>query len=240
MNRLCSYILILCVAFPALAFANVNKELHQAVKNGDMNAVIKALENGADIASTNKKGNTPLHRAASRDNYKIVELLVKKGAPLDVKNNSGKTPLMQAARKGNYRNAQVLVAAGADMNLQDNSGTTAYSFAAQKDHHNLAKYLKLQMKSRVSVAIFAELGDREISQERFYQIAERAFASKKWVVESKEGNVVIGLLEKRDQLFKAKFVLTPNAFMVRYLEGMGVLNVSYLNNIIFEALKQLD
>jgi ankyrin repeat protein len=52
-----------------------------------------ALDLGADVAATNKAGDTALHLAAGQGVSSVAQLLVEKGAALDVKNKRGLTPL---------------------------------------------------------------------------------------------------------------------------------------------------
>lgn len=221
------------------AIANINKDLHKAVKNSNIDAVKTAIENGADVNSVSGNGKQPLFKAAGRDNFKVVELLLKHGAQLNGRNTSGKTALMNAARKGHYANVQILVSYGADMNLRDDSGYTAYQHASDKDHYEVSRYLKRQMKSKVSVAVLTDLEGKEISEAAFLAAAEYAFKRKRWTIESKSGNIVTGSLVKQDRIFRAKMVLTPKQLVVRYVDGLGVLKVSYLHNLSVEVMSRL-
>ena len=50
-------------------------------------------QNGADIAISNVRGDTPLHSAARWNHPRIVNELVLYGAQFLITNNEGKTPL---------------------------------------------------------------------------------------------------------------------------------------------------
>ena len=56
-------------------------------------AVEQALEAGANVDSTNDRGDSAMHIAASRGLDNIISLLAERGATLDVRNDRGQTPL---------------------------------------------------------------------------------------------------------------------------------------------------
>ena len=61
-------------------------DLIEATTSGNLNAVIKALNEGVDINTTNEYNNTPLHLAALFNYKDIATLLLALGANVNAKN----------------------------------------------------------------------------------------------------------------------------------------------------------
>ena len=81
-----------------------------------LEAVLAALELGADIDAIDDNGETAMHGAAYKNLPKVVELLAEKGAKIEIwnqKNRQGWTPLTIAEghRFGNFKPSPVTVAA---------------------------------------------------------------------------------------------------------------------------------
>ena len=92
-------------------FADNNEDLITACMHGDLAAVKKAVDAGADVNFVNPAGGTPLTSAAF---YPEIEkfLLSKKADP-----NAGKQlPLLSAATYGSVESMKVLLDGGADPN----------------------------------------------------------------------------------------------------------------------------
>ncbi len=71
--------------------------IHDAAREGNIEAVKQHLAAGADVNAKNKYG-TPLHEAAFEGYKEIAELLIAKGADVNAKNEDGWTPLDMAIR----------------------------------------------------------------------------------------------------------------------------------------------
>ena len=68
--------------------------IHQAVFDGNIEAVKQHLAAGTDVnAKNNKYGMTPLHQAARSGRNEIAELLIAEGADVNAKDELGRTPL---------------------------------------------------------------------------------------------------------------------------------------------------
>lgn len=74
----------------------LNERLFTAAKDGDVEAVKKALEEGADINGKTITGFTPLHFAADRGYRELAKILIDKDADINAKDDSGQTPLQWA------------------------------------------------------------------------------------------------------------------------------------------------
>ena len=94
--------------------------IHEAVNNGNVEAVKQHLAAGTDVNAKNKYETTPLHHAAIKGHMEIAELLIEKGADVNAKGAvMGGTPLHEAAITGSKEIVELLIANGADMNAKD-------------------------------------------------------------------------------------------------------------------------
>lgn len=72
------------------------KEIFNAVINGDVDKVNQLLESGLDPSLKDSEGMSPLHFAADRGHLELLQILLKKGAFVDSINSDGQSPLMLA------------------------------------------------------------------------------------------------------------------------------------------------
>ncbi|KAI0882303.1 ankyrin [Annulohypoxylon maeteangense] len=96
--------------------------LHEAVINGNLEAVRCLLENGADVNVSTESLTRPLHEAASSgvpDIETIMEVLMSYGAHIECRNGFGETPLMSACGEGHWDLAKLLLDIGADPQVLD-------------------------------------------------------------------------------------------------------------------------
>src|SRR6185295_16285885 len=63
---------------------DLNDQLFEAVRKGDVAAVTKALDSGADVNAKFRYGTTALFKAAERGNVPVVKLLLDRGADVKV------------------------------------------------------------------------------------------------------------------------------------------------------------
>jgi len=90
------------------------------------------LDAGANIACTDRFGETALHRVADlrppeADPARVgrtASLLLDRGADVDARNRDDVTPLHQAVRARNLAAVEVLLVRGADVNARDKRGST--------------------------------------------------------------------------------------------------------------------
>ncbi len=84
-------------------------QLLKASVENDLDAAMRALENGADVNVRNVHDRTPLMVAAKKGHTKIAELLVAKGADVNAKDEDGRTAL-ELAKRSNRKNRKEIVA----------------------------------------------------------------------------------------------------------------------------------
>jgi len=99
-----------------------NVELYDAVKKGDIDKAMRALEQGADPNVKGPDGYTPLHIAAHENYSELAKVLIKYGAKVDLKDRYGNTPLHVAAYRGHLNVASLLLKHGADPCITNKDG----------------------------------------------------------------------------------------------------------------------
>jgi HEAT repeat protein len=89
-------------------------DLLKAASAGDLAAVSRALEGGADVNARDQFNNTSLNGAALFGHLEVVKRLLEAGADVENKGSGGGlTPLVNAASRGHFDVAQILVERGA-------------------------------------------------------------------------------------------------------------------------------
>ena len=121
--------------------------LHNAVKNNDLESVIKLLANNCDVNAYNDKDETALHLA---QHYTIIKMLLAAGA--DIHALSGKdTPLISMIVRRYVPGVQLLLQAGANVNQKHNSYyNTALHLAVSQWFENIA-IIKLLLEAGADV-----------------------------------------------------------------------------------------
>ena len=100
----------------------VPDDLGGAARQGDLDAIVKFLNEGADIDGKYDKDFTPLHWAAVMGQAEAIELLADKGADLNSRDGHQSTPLVLAAFLGQPESVRILLEKGADPKLRNKDG----------------------------------------------------------------------------------------------------------------------
>ena len=153
--------------------------LMNAAVGGDVNAVKKLLNEGADVNVQGFNGWTALSEAAYGGHTKIVKLLIEKGADVNAKANNGVTALMWAAWNGHTEIVKLLIDKGADID-----GAIAY-FEGRSDAHSIAG-AKLIERMRPKQQIASPTQSQGISKEELKTIVQAAVESAKTQKEEKK------------------------------------------------------
>ncbi|MHC9543321.1 MAG: ankyrin repeat domain-containing protein [Vulcanimicrobiota bacterium] len=118
------------------------KDIFDAVKKGDYNAVRDFLSLGIGVNVRCGNGSTLLHYAVWEADIELVELLISRGADVNARAKLGWTPLHRAAQKGRTGVSEILLKEGADVNAQDDfQGKTPLHDAALGGHVELVRLL---------------------------------------------------------------------------------------------------
>jgi ankyrin repeat protein len=96
------------------AAARSGAALEEAVAGGDVPAVLRLLDEGADPNGRSRDGLTPLMLASRAGRVPIVSLLFEAGAQVDAATAQGHTALLFAALEGHLATVEFLLARGAD------------------------------------------------------------------------------------------------------------------------------
>lgn len=108
----------------------INDNLLEAAKSGNVDNVIKYLKKGADVNTTDKDSVSALMFASQNGFLDVVKILVNNGAKVNARPVGGITALIAAARFDNYEVLDFLIHNGADMNAKDDDSTTALFYAS--------------------------------------------------------------------------------------------------------------
>ena len=96
-----------------------------AARNGDLAAIERHLQDGADINGIDPvSGQTPLVWAALLGQLEAVDWLLQNGAAVNDRTKDGGTPLHAAAFLGRVEVAKLLLQHGADTEAKNNNGDT--------------------------------------------------------------------------------------------------------------------
>ena len=121
--------------------ATSNISIHDAARDGNIDAVKQALAAGVDVNTKKRMGGTPLRLAAGEGHKEIVELLISEGADMNAKDIDGETPLHRAAERKQTGIAELLIDKGSDVNAVGKYGTPL-DFAIRVKHPETADLLR--------------------------------------------------------------------------------------------------
>ncbi|NXC54245.1 RN5A ribonuclease, partial [Aleadryas rufinucha] len=119
----------------------LNSKLNAAVRNGDKEAVLELLEQGADVNSKVGSGWTPLQTAVQTGEEDLVRLLLDRGASVHARKDNGGTAFTEAGIAGNVDILQLLLEHGSNVNEQDINGFTAFMEAAWYGKEEALRFL---------------------------------------------------------------------------------------------------
>jgi len=118
-------------------------DIHDAVKNGDLEEVRILLKSNSELLNIlDKDGMTLLHRAIETSKTNIAGYLIEQGADINLKDKDNDSPLHYAAILGNLEIAKILLDRGAtSLNQGDNQQMTPLHFACERGHLDIIMLL---------------------------------------------------------------------------------------------------
>ena len=119
---------------------NTEKFLNLAAE-GDSTKILKYIQKGIDVNSTNRSKWSALAYASRYGHYGTVVVLVENGADVNQAVNVGSTPLHIALNNKNYRIAGYLIEKKADINLCDLTGMSPLAWASKQGDLEAVKLL---------------------------------------------------------------------------------------------------
>ena len=78
----------------------LNEELIEAARSGNAERVTRALEEGAEITSTNSVGDTGLHKSAWMGHDSVTRMFLERGIDVNIRGIHNNTALMAASQGG--------------------------------------------------------------------------------------------------------------------------------------------
>lgn len=121
----------------ALAVGN----LPDLVSEGQREAALQLIDDGADVNELSVDGTTALHWAVYKKDLELVEMLLDEDADPDMRNDYGATPMTVASEHGDFAIMQALVEAGGDIESPDSEGQTLLMAVARTGNTATAKLL---------------------------------------------------------------------------------------------------
>ena len=116
-------------------------KLIKAAGEGNTDQVKALIEEGYDVNTEDKSGNTLVHWAAYTDNVDLLKFLKEKGADLKAVNHFGEQAIHAAAKANKVQAAAYLKEQGVDVNVPDKSRERPIHEAAKKGHVEMIQWL---------------------------------------------------------------------------------------------------
>jgi len=130
----------------------------QAIWDGDLAALQKLLDDGADPDLVGYRQARPLHEAARKGNLGMVELLIERGADVNALDDMGNSPLHRAVESGQADIAKALLGAGADPNVVNGYKQSPMAVAV-RDHRVVIVRMLLDAGVPWTLSLAALVGD---------------------------------------------------------------------------------
>lgn len=112
----------------------LDKELLDAAKTGNLNYLKHCIDAGANIETKNINGMTSLIVATEKNNMAAINYLLDSGADINAADDQGWTSLFWAASLGNLKIFKLLFERGANVFQKDMIDETATFYAIHHRH----------------------------------------------------------------------------------------------------------
>ena len=121
-------------AADARRLAHKKQDLILAVRADDRDTIVRLLDEGIPINSSNNEGESLLHGAAQDGHVTTMRLLIRRGCKVDLVDARGLTPLHSAAAQGQTKAVRELIKNGASKSEVASIFGTPLHQAASKGH----------------------------------------------------------------------------------------------------------
>ncbi|KAI4179378.1 MAG: hypothetical protein LQ348_005408 [Seirophora lacunosa] len=166
--------------------AMLQKFLHMAASNGDLERVNKALEGETksfvDVNAADEEGRTPIVYASCFGHEDVVLALIEAGANVDKKDRNQWTALMWAMTNRHKNIAKMLLDHGASSTIKSSSGRTAFDLPAPNSE--ISDFLHQSGYHIGDVGVEVDFYDNGFSQDRFEQEMEENEMRRRMMMES--------------------------------------------------------
>ncbi|MWV42153.1 hypothetical protein GRF59_00785 [Paenibacillus sp. HJL G12] len=119
----------------------MNQPLILSAEKGDLDSVLKLLQNGADIDAVDDRGRTATMAATYNHKPEMVKLLIEKGADINIRDHNLNNVLLYAGAEGMLDIVKLAIDAGANTKLTNRFGGTALIPASERGHVDVVEEL---------------------------------------------------------------------------------------------------
>ena len=139
--------LILLITATQTTFSqDKNELLLKAVADGDKEAVVQLIKEGADVNYVKTVGAwmkmNPLITAITNKHFDIARVLIENNTDVNWKDGFNTSAILYAASSGNRELVALLLSHGADINDHDGQGNTVLTAAKESKNKDLINFVK--------------------------------------------------------------------------------------------------
>ncbi|WP_110934555.1 ankyrin repeat domain-containing protein [Paenibacillus bouchesdurhonensis] len=119
----------------------MNQQLIASAEKGEVEDVLKLLQDGADINATDGRGRTAVMAATYNNKAETVKALIQEGADINLRDESLNNVLLYAGAEGFLEIVKLAIDAGANPQLTNRYGGTALIPASERGHVEVVQEL---------------------------------------------------------------------------------------------------
>lgn len=119
----------------------MNQQLIALAEKGDVDSVLKLLQDGVDINTTDERGRTAVMAATYKNKVETVKALIQKGADINIRDENLNNVLLYAGAEGLLDIVKLAIDSGADPMLTNRFGGTALIPASERGHVEVVQEL---------------------------------------------------------------------------------------------------
>jgi len=129
-------------------------EIHETVKNGDLEKVKSLIQNDKQLVNLkDDAGRTPLHWASRGVYPEIMQFLIQNGADVNALDNNMVTPLISIASRGHLEAAKLLLKNGSNVHAESNEYNRTALFYSVLGGHKEVTELLLKNGAKVDINV---------------------------------------------------------------------------------------